>query len=377
MNDSTAKANHASPARAGQIRARLESAAEEVVRRGAIGVAAKVVLPGQPIVRVAAGSVDAAGASPLTGDERFAIASQSKMFTAACVLLLARDGAIRLEDPVARHVPDVPAVDDSATIAQFLNHTSGIGNFIQAMPVLPYPWPTLSYDDIMGLARLQGRLSRAGERFDYNNTDVVVLSRLCERVAGQPFAELLAERVLRPLGMHDTCVAAGDGWSRERMARGYYLPSQGYAGPPIDVSTLSDYSIASAAGNIVSSLDDMLRWARCLAGEPNAPGFRHEDFVAGIADAGASYPSWFMPRTYGRGVECWSWGGRAFWGHRGSFFGYHSGTFVEPRSGVALSLFLTMCTAGSFMRFIEGLAYDYMHFMAACAQMAADAVDLS
>ena len=98
------------------------------------------------------------------------------MFTAACVLLLARDGAISLEDPVARYVPDVPAVDDNATIEQFLNHTSGIGNFIQAMPVLPHPWPSLSYDDIMGMARLQGRLGRAGERFDYNNTDVVVLA---------------------------------------------------------------------------------------------------------------------------------------------------------------------------------------------------------
>ena len=369
--------NHASLARAEQIRVRLEAAAHEVVRRGAIGVAAKIVLPGVSTVRIAAGSVDAAGSAPLTGDERFAIASQSKMFTAACVLLLARDGAISLGHPVARYVPDVPAVDDSATIEQFLNHTSGIGNFIQAMPVLPHPWPSLSYDDIMGMARLQGRLGRAGERFDYNNTDVVVLARLCERVAGQPFAELLAERVLRPLGMRDTCVATGDGWSRERMARGYYVPSQGYSGAPIDVSTLRDYSIASAAGNIVSSLDDMLRWARCLAGESNALGLRHEDFAASVADAGTGFPIWFMPRTYGRGVESWTWGGRAFWGHRGSFFGYHSGTFVEPRSGVALSLYLTMCTSGSFMRFIEILAYDYMHFMASSAQMAADAVELA
>ena len=106
-------------------------------------------------------------------------------------------------------------------------------------------------------------------------------------------------------------------------------------------------------------------------------GCAHEDFAASVADAGTGFPIWFMPRTYGRGVESWTWGGRAFWGHRGSFFGYHSGTFVEPRSGVALSLFLTMCTSGSFMRFIESLAYDYMHFMASSAQMAADAVDLA
>ena len=364
------------PASIERLRTRLVAAAEEVVRRGAIGVAAKIALPGVDApMRVAAGTAGADDAQPLTADERFSIASQSKMFTAVCVLLLARDGAIALDDRVTRYVPDVPAVDDDATIEQYLNHTSGIGNFIHALTVLPHPWPRMSYDDLMALARMHGRQSRAGESFAYNNTDVVVLARLCERVSGVSFERLLIDRVLRPLGMADTCVASGDGWSRERMARGYYLPGQGYAGPPVDVSQLGDYSIASAAGNIVSSLDDMLRWARCLSGAPNVLGLRHEDFAASVADAGADYASWFMPRTYGRGVECWSWGGRRYWGHRGSFFGYHSGTFVEPRSGVAVSMFLTMCTAGSFMRFIEGLAYDYMHFMASCAQMATDAVD--
>ena len=95
-----------------------------------------------------------------------------------------------------------------------------------------------------------------------------------------------------------------------------------------------------------------------------------------MVDAGIRYPNWFFPRTYGRGAECWTWGGRKFWGHRGSFFGYHSGTFVEARSGVAFSMFLTMCTAGSFMRFIDMQAHDYMAFMAACGQAAADVAEL-
>ena len=70
------RVSHASPARVAQVRARLEAAAQEVVRRGAIGVAAKITLPGQPTVRVAAGSIDAGGSAPLTGDERFVIERQ-------------------------------------------------------------------------------------------------------------------------------------------------------------------------------------------------------------------------------------------------------------------------------------------------------------
>lgn len=357
---------------------RLTAAADELVARGAIGVAARIALPGAAApVDVATGSVDAANSQALRGDELFAIASQSKMFTAVCVLLLARDGKIALSDPVAKYVPDVPAVDQDATIDQFLNHTSGIGNFIHAMTVLPFPWPRMSYEDLMALARMHGRQFRAGERLDYNNTDVVVLAKLCERVSGQPFEAFLKQRVLEPLGMNETFVAAGGEWPRSRMARGYYIPGQGYEGPPIDVATLADYSIASAAGNIVSSLADMMTWSRCLLGAPNAISLSHGDFAGNIADAGTQSPGWFMPRTYGRGVECWMWGGRRFWGHRGSFFGYHSGTFVDPVSGAAFSMFMTMCTAGSFMRFIEQQAHDYMGFMAACGQAAVDVLELA
>lgn len=356
---------------------RLGTAAGELAKSGAIGVAAWVTLPGCPEpLRVAAGTVDAVGSRALKGDELFAIASQSKMFTAACVLLLARDGEISLADPVAKYVAGVPAVDTDATIAQFLNHTSGIGNFIHAMTVLPYPWPRMSYDDLLALARMHGRQFRAGERLDYNNTDVIVLARLCEIVSGQPFTALLRERILRPLAMQETYVAAGEDWPRQRMAHGYYQPSQGYAGPPIDVSTLPDYSIASAAGNIVSSLADMLRWSQCLLGAGNPLGFETRDFVSDIAEAGSERPSWFLPRVYARGVECWTWGGRQFWGHRGSFFGYHSATFVEPVSGVAFSMFMTMCTAGAFMRFVDSEAHDYMAFLAACGQAAADLAEL-
>jgi D-alanyl-D-alanine carboxypeptidase len=290
-------------ARATYVASRLESAARELLRRGAYAVAARLAVPAldEPI-RVAVGSVDAAGSAPLTGEELFAVASQSKMLTAACVLLLAGEGATSLDDPVAMYVPDVPAVDEDATIAQFLNHTSGIGNFIHAMTVLPHPWPRMSYEDLMALARMHGRQFRAGERLDYNNTDVVVLARLCERVGGMPLAKLLWQRIFEPLGMRDTFVAQGEDWPRSRMARGYYFPSQGYEGPMIDVSTLADYSIASAAGNVVSSLADMMRFACCLLGKASAIGLGTADFVAVVAEAGREYANWFFPRTYGCGV---------------------------------------------------------------------------
>jgi D-alanyl-D-alanine carboxypeptidase len=364
-------------ARADRLCAQLSGAADEMVRQGLIGVAARIDVPGlaEPL-QIASGHRDIERSAPLIGTELFAIASQSKMFTAAMVVRLAKDGVIALTDPVARYVADIPAVDDTATIEQFLNHTSGIGNFIRAMTTLPYPWPRMSYDDLMGLARMQGRQFSAGARFDYNNTDVVVLARLCELVAGASMSDLLRRYVFTPLGMHDTYVAAGEEWPRTRMARGYYLPTQGYDGAPVDVATLPDFSIASAAGNVVSSLPDLLRWAESLLTGEALTGISFADVATSVAESRGLEPSWFFPRAYGRGVERWSWAGRHFWGHRGSFFGYHSGTFLDPVSGAAFSMFLTMCTSGSFMRFIDLQAHDYMSFIESCAHAIVCLTDL-
>jgi CubicO group peptidase (beta-lactamase class C family) len=365
-------------ARKRYIAERLQSGAEELVARGAIGVAARISFPNESgDLVIAAGHRERERQCVLDGTELFAIASQSKMFTAAAILLLIRSGDLKLSDPVSRYVPDVPAVDKSATIEQFLNHTSGIGNFIHALTVLPHPWPRMSYEDLMALARMHGQQFAPGARLEYNNTDVVVLARIVELLSGQSLAEFLARGIFSPLGMRDTYVAVpGATIPRERMAKGYYIPSCGFDGPPVDVALLEDYSIASAAGNIVSSLADLCRWARSLADGPNEVGLSLSDFVASVADQGAQVGHWFFPHTYGRGVEGWSWSGRSVWGHRGSFFGYHSGTFIEPLSGAAFSMAMTMCTSGSFMNFIDIQGHDYMSFMQVCCQYAVDAVQL-
>lgn len=359
------------------VRRRLNAAATGLIERGVHGVAADLVVPGlSSPVRITAGVADRQSGAPLSGDELFAAASQAKMFTAASVLLLEKKGALSLDDPVSRYVANVPAVDPDATIMQFLNHTSGIGNFLHAMPVLPYPCPSFSYDDIMALARLQGRRYAAGARLDYNNTDVVVLARLCEIVSGEPRHEFLQRHIFKPLGMNDTYVGSTGQWPRQRMARGYYVPTTGYDGPPIDVSTLPDYSIAAAAGDIVTSLADMRRWAAALLTPGNPTGLSFADFHRHVADLGGAVEHWFFPRTYALGLESWRWGGRDAWGHRGSFFGYHSGTFVDPLSGIAVVMFLTMCTMHSFLHFIDRLAYDYMTFLGDCVGMAADLAEL-
>jgi CubicO group peptidase (beta-lactamase class C family) len=195
-------------------------------------------------------------------------------------------------------------------------------------------------------------------------------------VSGVPRAEFLAKSIFTPLGMSDTFIGSTGEWPRERMASGYYLPSQGYEGPPIDLAGVADLTIASAAGDIISSLPDLTRWANALLTPDNPIGLSLADFTPDCAGDGGLSGPWFFPRRYARGVEAWSWGGRTVWGHRGSFFGYHSGAFVDPVSRATVSMFFSMLTAGSFLRFLDVQAPDYMGFLQACMTMAVDAVEL-
>lgn len=355
----------------------LEAAMEDLVRMGGIGVAAILEIPGGKDCRISAGHIDLEKSEPMDTGWLHVIASQTKMFTAASILLLAKESKLDLGDAVGKHLDNVPAVGEGATIAQMLNHTSGIGNCVRPLGMtLPYPWPQFSYDDLMALARTQGKRSEPGERLEYNNTDMMVLARICEVVSGMPRAEFLRRRIFEPLGMADTFVGATGEWPRERMAHGYYRPSQGWSGKAIDVSGLPDLSLAWAAGDLISTLDDMMIWSRALLSNDNDLGLTLADFAVDIAVADGPAVDWFAPRVCAYGLEGWFWAGRRVWGHRGSIFGYHSATFLEPLSGACISMFMTVETRDGLHRFSEDQGYAYMSLIQSLVEAAVFAVEL-
>ncbi|MFD5224408.1 serine hydrolase domain-containing protein [Microbacterium sp. NPDC058342] len=356
----------------------LQRAAEDMLPFGVLGAAAMIDLPGaeRPVV-IAAGSVDRAGGRELSGAELHPIGSQSRMFAAACVLSLAREGHFMLDDRISKYIPDIPTVDDHATIDHFINHTSGIGDFAASYDLLPFPMPTFSFDELMSLTKLQGRRFVAGSKYEYSNTDIVVLARLCEVVTGEPFENVLSARVLEPLGMTDTMVAAGQVLPSDRMAHGYFLPEGAAEDDLVDTASLADFSVAAAAGNIISSLPDMLTWSRAMLSPGNAIGLSHEDFTTNPVDAHTDFPHWYTQHVSARGVEGHTWGGRTFWGHRGGFYGYLSGTLFEPESGVAVSAFLTMVTRRGIVNLPnEPQTHTFQTFLQLCARAAVDMVEL-
>jgi len=232
------------------------------------------------------------GGTPMRHDSLFRIASAGKPITAAAALALVADGALALDDAVADLLPelaaprvlrrptspldDTVAADRAITVRHLLTSTSGhgfpsdlaapiaevLGRELHQGP--PRPQEVPPPDEWMArLARIP-LVHQPGEGFAYN-TAFDVLSVLVERASGLPFAEHVARRVLRPLGIHDTGFAVGAGdlgrmtsYYRHGDGGGLVLvdaPDGQWSAPP---------PFASGAGGYVSSATDLLAFSRML-----------------------------------------------------------------------------------------------------------------
>ena len=132
---------------------------------------------------------------PNSSTTRFNIASMTKQFTAASILLLEERGKLRTDDPVKKFVPDAPAPWDKITIYHLLTHTSGISN--DAARYEPGPPEKLELRDTP-------LNFQPGEQWAYTNLGYIVLGYLLEKVSGQTYEEFLQESIFKPLGMKDS-----------------------------------------------------------------------------------------------------------------------------------------------------------------------------
>lgn len=200
------------------------------------------------------------GAVP-EADTVFRIASMTKSFTAATVLRLRDDGLLRLDDPVADHLPEVaklnPPTEDAPalTIRHLLTMASGLPT--------DDPWgdrqQDLPHEDFAEL--LEGGLTFAwtpGTRFEYSNTSYALLGRLVSAVGGAEYPDLVRERLLTPLAMTSTGFS-GEA-STSRLAQGHHRYDDDWqAVPPVG------YGAFAPMGGLFSTVADLARWVSFLA----------------------------------------------------------------------------------------------------------------
>ncbi|HEU5101627.1 MAG TPA: serine hydrolase domain-containing protein [Roseiflexaceae bacterium] len=280
----------------------------------AVPGASAVLIRGDVIDYAAAfGLADLEQQTPAAVTTNYRLASVSKQFTAMAILLLAADRRLNLDDPLARFFAGAPPLWRQITLRHLLTHTSGLLDYEDLIP--PGTSAQLRDQDVLELVRPHaGGYHAPGALFRYSNTGYCLLALIVARVAGQPFAAFLRERIFAPLDMHDTLAYEDGGPTIPRRAYGYSLRDGLWA--------RTDQSLTSATlgdGGIYSSVEDLARWDAALA-EGRLPGPR----LANVFAPHAATPD---GAAYGLG-----------WYLRGRQVAYHTGESIGFRTAIVRRL---------------------------------------
>lgn len=234
---------------------------DELLHRytGAVpGASVLVAHEGKPFLRRVCGQSNLELAIEVTPETNFRLASLTKQFTAAAILVLVQDERLSIDDPVLRWLPSLPSPSRQATIRQLLTHTSGIIDYEELIP--DGPSAQLSDADVLALLESQHTTYFApGSAYRYSNSGYALLALVVERAAAERFAKFLHDRIFIPLGMSST-VAHEEGVTRiANRAFGYSCRNGEWV--------RNDQSPASAVlgdGGIYSSIDDLAKWDAAL-----------------------------------------------------------------------------------------------------------------
>lgn len=199
---------------------------------------------------------------PNTPQTRFHIASISKTFTAAAIMILEQQGKLSTQDPLARFIPDYPG-GDKVTLHNLLTHTSGIPN-VNDIP--DYDEKTRSphtLAEIIGWFENKPFDFNPGTKYRYSNSNYNLLAFVIEKASGRGYGAFLQESIFAPLGMKDTGHDGNAGTVIKNRASGYVpAGSTGIANAPC-----RDWTNLTGNGSIYSTVGDLYKWDRALRSE--------------------------------------------------------------------------------------------------------------
>ena len=227
---------------------------------GMPGASVVVVRNGSAILKRSYGLADVDSGIPVTSATNFRLASLSKAFTAASVLLLVADGALTLEDRASKHLPELPPHARDVTLRHLLTHTSGLWDYEEFVP----DTQTRQVKDVDALRLLASHAESLyfapGSEWRYSNSGYALLALIVERASGERYAQFLQHRIFGPLGMRGT-MAYEDGRSAlTNRAYGHRV-----RGDSVRRTDQSNTSAVLGDGGIYSSIDDLVLWDAALS----------------------------------------------------------------------------------------------------------------
>ena len=309
------------------------------------GCAVGVATNGTPVLAKGFGMADLEHDVTIGPDTIFEAGSVSKQFTAAAVMLLARDGKLSLDDEVRRYIPELPDYSSLAapqpaagggglTIRHMLNHTSGLRDWGSVAGIGGWPRTTRAYThahvlDIVG--RQRSLNFTPGTRWSYSNTGFNLAAMIVERVSGQTFQAFTQARLFQPLGMTHT--SWRDDYTRVVKGRAIaYSERSGF-------HTNMPFENVFGNGGLLTTVGDLLKWNEHFDTPPegDAPMVAEQQKAGHFNDG--------RVHGYGLGLFVGSYKGLREISHSGSTAGYQAFLTRFPDQRVSVAVLCNVASA--------------------------------
>jgi CubicO group peptidase (beta-lactamase class C family) len=244
-----------------------------------------VVHDGRTVFRRGYGVTDLRTLHPIDAKTNFRLASFTKQFTSAAIMLLVRDGKLHYDDRLTDIFPEFPADGKSITIRNLLNHTSGLEDYGELLMKQHPDTPPENVPQILdaGVLKILEQQTSGkfppGSQWEYSNSGYAVLAMVVEKVSGERFGLFLHQRIFVPLKMRNTLAYEKGKNEVPHRAYGHSLAAEtnGAENQAVGINIAekqtskvwrqTDQSPTSAVlgdGGIYSSLDDLAKWDRAL-----------------------------------------------------------------------------------------------------------------
>ena len=274
----------------------------------------------------------------------FAIASNSKAFTAAALAILVDEGKLSWDDHVTKHLPWFRLKDDFATreirVRDLLCHRSGLGTFSGDL----LWWGTdYSAKEVLERAAFLEPASSFRSSYGYSNLMFLAAGEVIEAISGQSWADFIKERILQPLEMNRTICSVRDLVSQDNFA----IPHKTSLDSSVPIAWMN-WDAMAAAGGIISSSEDMSNWMRLQlrVGEMQdkkrifSESASHQMWQAHTPIPVGRVPSARFPsihfRSYGLGWSLSDYQGRKVVGHGGGYDGMNSHVLMVPEEKIGV-----------------------------------------
>lgn len=280
-----------------------------------------VVQDGELTVHRCAGLASLELGVPIGPDTAFRVASVTKQFTCATVLVLADEGRLRLEDDVREHLPEFPDMGAPVTVAHLLHNTSGIRDMLGIMRLggADLGQPVRAEELMAGILRQRTLNFAPGSRFLYSNSNFLLLGCIAERVGGEALPALLDRRIFAPAVMARTRLVGQVGAVVPGLATGYVRRDGAWMRAPHAFPLHGE-------GGLVSGVEDLALWSRWLDTHPD---------LARALSTGAPFANG-TANLYARGQVVREYRGVRTVGHGGLWPGYRTEFLRVPEQGVTI-----------------------------------------